>query len=126
LLNDLTAFLHFYNYLLFEQDLSFYLKNFEFPSPKDDLWQVELKLACWFWKRFFKIIQRIFTLSILSPLEKGYYPSFEQFSIPFPKEDLCQVWLKLFHEVVENVKVYRQTDDGQQTITKSQLSFQLR
>ena len=29
------------------------LCNFEFPLPKDDLYQVLLKLACWFWKRRF-------------------------------------------------------------------------
>jgi hypothetical protein len=27
------------------------LYNFEFPLPKDDLYQVLLKLPCWFWRR---------------------------------------------------------------------------
>jgi hypothetical protein len=44
---DLTLFLHFYNYLPFEQDLAL----FEFPSPKDDLYQVSLQFVCWFWRR---------------------------------------------------------------------------
>jgi FtsH-binding integral membrane protein len=35
--NDLTKFLHFYNYLPFEEDLALYLNNLEFPLPKDDL-----------------------------------------------------------------------------------------
>jgi hypothetical protein len=42
-----------------------------------------------------KIIQCIFTHLLSSPLEKGRCPSFEQFKIPFPKDDLCQVCLKL-------------------------------
>jgi hypothetical protein len=43
---------HFCNYLPFEEDLALYLKNFEFPSSKDVLYQVSLKLACWFWRIF--------------------------------------------------------------------------
>jgi hypothetical protein len=59
------------------------LKKFEFPSPKDNLYQVWLNLACWFWRRrFFKKIQCIFTLSLLSPLGEGLFPSFEQTWIP--------------------------------------------
>jgi hypothetical protein len=40
-------------------------------------------------------VQSIFTLSLLSPLGKGLSPSFVQFEHPSPKDDLCQVWLKL-------------------------------
>jgi hypothetical protein len=43
----------FCDYLPFEKDLALDLYNFEFPLPKDDLYQVLLKLACWFWRRFF-------------------------------------------------------------------------
>jgi hypothetical protein len=32
---------------------------------------------------------------LLSPLGDGQPPSFEQFRIPSPNDDLCQVWLKL-------------------------------
>jgi hypothetical protein len=35
--NDLAKFLHFYDYLPFEEDLALYLKNSKFPLPKDDL-----------------------------------------------------------------------------------------
>jgi hypothetical protein len=63
-----------------------------------------------------KNFQCIFPLLLLSPLGQGRSPSFEQFRIPFPKHDLCQLWLefKPTHggsgEEVENVKDYRQTD----------------
>jgi hypothetical protein len=44
--------LHFYNYLPFEEDLALYLNYFEFPSPKNFLYQVWLKLTYYFWRRF--------------------------------------------------------------------------
>jgi hypothetical protein len=50
-LNDPTPFLHFCDYLPFEKDLALDFYNFEFPLPKDDLYQVLLKLAFWFWRR---------------------------------------------------------------------------
>jgi hypothetical protein len=43
-----TLFLHFCDYLPFETDLALDLYDFEFPFPKDDLYQVSLKLASWF------------------------------------------------------------------------------
>jgi hypothetical protein len=52
-LNDSTPFLHFWDYLPFEEDLALYLNNLEFPLPKDDLYPVWLKMACWFWRRRF-------------------------------------------------------------------------
>jgi hypothetical protein len=52
-LNDPTPFLHFCDYLPFDKDLALDLYNFEFPLPKDDLYQVLLKLAFWFWRRRF-------------------------------------------------------------------------
>jgi hypothetical protein len=51
--NDLSPFLHFYDYLPFEEDLALYMNNLEFPILKDALYQDWLKLACWFWRRFF-------------------------------------------------------------------------
>jgi hypothetical protein len=39
----------------FEEDLALYLNNLESLLPKDDLYQVWLKLTCWFWWRFFSI-----------------------------------------------------------------------
>jgi hypothetical protein len=48
-----SPFLHFCDYLPFEKNLALDLNNFEFPLPKDDLYQVLLKLACWFWRRKF-------------------------------------------------------------------------
>ena len=39
-LNDATQFLHFCDYLPFEDNLALYLNKFEFPSLKDNLYQV--------------------------------------------------------------------------------------
>jgi hypothetical protein len=52
-LKDPTLFLHFCDYLLFEEDLVLYLNRLKFPSPKDNLYEVLLNLASWFWRRLF-------------------------------------------------------------------------
>jgi hypothetical protein len=53
---DPTPFLHFRDYLPFEEDMALYLNKLEFPSPKDNLYQVWLNLASCFWRtRFLKI-----------------------------------------------------------------------
>jgi hypothetical protein len=41
-LNDPSPFLHVCDYLPFEEDLTLYLNKFEFPLPKDNLYQVWL------------------------------------------------------------------------------------
>jgi hypothetical protein len=51
-MNGKNLNLHYIRKLLFEEDLTLNLNNLEFPIPMDDLYQVWLKLACWFWKRF--------------------------------------------------------------------------
>jgi hypothetical protein len=97
-------------------------------SFKDNLYQVWLNLVSWFWRRFLKNFQCIFTLSLLSPLQEGLSPSFEQTWIPSPKDDLCQVCLKLaqwFWRRSWKCKSL-QTDVGQQAIRKAHLRFQLR
>jgi hypothetical protein len=40
ILNDPTTFLHFCDYLPLEENLAFYLIKLEFPSPKDNVYQV--------------------------------------------------------------------------------------
>jgi hypothetical protein len=72
------------------------LKNLEFPLSKDNLYQVWLNLACWFWRRFFFLLFSVFLLfCYYLPLEKGN--PFDLFKLEFlpPKNDLFQVWLKL-------------------------------
>ena len=53
-LNDTTLFLHFRDYLPFDGGLVLHLNKLEFNSPKDDLYQVWLNLAQWFWRRRWK------------------------------------------------------------------------
>jgi hypothetical protein len=88
-----SLFLHFCNYLPFKQDLALCLKNFDTPLPKDDLYKVSLKLACWL-EKILKNFQCISTISP-SPLEKGIALHMNKFESPLPKDDLCQLWLQL-------------------------------
>jgi hypothetical protein len=60
-------FLLFCDYLPFEEDLALYSNNLESPLPKDDLCQVWLKLACWFWRRFFSIYICKMVFPIVAP-----------------------------------------------------------
>jgi hypothetical protein len=72
------------------------LNKLEFPSPKDIFYQDWFNLACWFWRRRVLNIFSVFLLfCYISPLGERQSPSFEQTWIPSPKDDLCQVWLKL-------------------------------
>jgi hypothetical protein len=92
ILNDPTPFLHFCNYLPFEEDLTLYLNKLDLPSPKDNCLKFVLIWPAGSGEEDFQKIKGIFTLSLLSPLGGGLFPLFEQTS---PKDDLCQVWFKL-------------------------------
>jgi hypothetical protein len=50
-----------------------------------------LILAFWFWRRFFFKNSLYYYL----PLERGLPLSLNKLESPSPKDDLCQVWLKL-------------------------------
>ena len=53
-----------------------HLNKLESPSPKENLCQIMMKLAKWFWRsRFLNVYAK------LSPLGKGRGPSFEQLPI---------------------------------------------
>jgi hypothetical protein len=84
-----TPFLHCCDYLLFEEDLALYLNKIEFPSLKDNLYQVWLNLDCWFWRRFFKIFSIFLLFRYYLPLEKGYPLLLNKPETPWPKDDLC-------------------------------------
>jgi hypothetical protein len=95
-LNDPTPFLHFCDYLPFEEDLALNLNNLEFPWPKDNLYQVWLKLAFWLWrKRFLKIFSVFSLFPYYLPLEWGVALHMNKSESPLPKDDLCQLWLQL-------------------------------
>jgi hypothetical protein len=51
ILKMFSVFLLFCDYLSLEKGNPLHLNNLESPSPKDDLFQVWLKLAQWFWRR---------------------------------------------------------------------------
>jgi hypothetical protein len=122
--------------LPFEEDLALYLNNLEAPLPKDDMYQVWLKLACWFWRRrFLKIFSVFLLFAIISPWRKAI-PFILTIYNPLPKDDLCQVWLKLAQwfwrrsrkckSLQTDERTDGQTDDGQRVIRIAHLSFQLR
>ena len=91
---------------------------------------VEIKLAQWFWrKRFLNFVNVFSPFRNYFPFEKSGVPYLNKIESPSPKDDLCQVWLKLaqwFFRIKENVKKFMTmttttTDNGQISIGKSSL-----
>ena len=89
-LNFDNEFLLFRYYPLLEKGGTLHLNKLESPSPKDCL--VEIGQAVL--EKIFKFWQCIFAISLLSILEKGRDPTFEQLEYPLSKDALCQVWLR--------------------------------
>jgi hypothetical protein len=140
-LNDPTPFWHFCDYLPLEEGLALYLNKLEFPLPKDNVYQVWLYLACWFWRRRF--LKKKFSVFLLFcyylPLERGNPLHLNKLESPSPKDDMRKVWLKLAQWFwrrswkCKSLQTDDQTDgqtdrrtDGQKAIKIAHLSFQLR
>jgi hypothetical protein len=94
-------------------------------------------LACWFWrKRFLKIFSVFLLFCYYLPLENSNPLHLNNLESPPPKDDLCQVWLKLAQwfwrrsrkckSLQTNRRTDGRTDDGQLAIRIAHLSFQLR
>ena len=62
------------------------------PSPKDALCQIWLKLAQWFWRRFFFYFVNVFSLSRnYLPLEKGWTLHLNKLESSSQKDALCLI-----------------------------------
>ena len=95
-LNFVNVFSLFRNHLPLEKGVALHLNKFESPLSKDALCQVWLKLAQWFWGRFFNFVNYIFSLfHHYFPLEKVGALRLPKLNSPSPKDDLCLVWLIL-------------------------------
>jgi hypothetical protein len=90
--------------LPFEGDLALSdLYNFEFPLPKDDLYQVWLKLVFLVPETIFNNFQWTVFCSYL-PLGKGVVLHLYNSEFPLPTNDVCQLWPSGSGEV-KNVNV---------------------
>ena len=86
----MNVFLLFRNYPPLEKVWAHRLNKLEYPSHKDALCQVWLKLAWWFWRGGFLHFVNVLLFCNYLTLEKGV-----ALHCPSPKDVLCQVWLKL-------------------------------
>ena len=93
--NCINVFSLFCNYLPLEKGWALHLNKLESPSPKDALCQVWLKLALWFWRRFFNFVNDFSLFFYHLPLEKGGALHLNKFESPSPKDAMCRVWWKL-------------------------------
>ena len=73
-----------------------HLNKFKFPSPKDTLFHVWLKLVQWYRRKRIKSFVNVFSLSRnYLPLKKGVTLHLSKLQSSSTKDALCQVWLKL-------------------------------
>ena len=70
-------------------------KQLKSSSPKDALCQVWLKIAQWFCRRFFKVLNVFLLFPNYLPFKKGVGLHLNELESPSPKNALCQTWLKL-------------------------------
>ena len=88
--------INFHYYLPLKKGMALHFKKRDFPLPKDALCQVWLKLSLWlFIRRFLKLVIVLSLFPYYLPLEKGGALNLNKLEFPFPKNALCQVWLKL-------------------------------
>ena len=81
---------------LYEKLLVLHLKKLEYPSPKDALCQVLIKLAQCLWRRGFFNFLNVFSLfQNYLPFEKGRALHLNKLESTLLKDALYQVWLKL-------------------------------
>ena len=79
-----------------EKDGALHLNKLESPSPEDALYQVWLKLACWFWRRRFLNFVNVFSLfRNYLPLEMGRSLHLNKHESSSPEDALWKIWLKL-------------------------------
>ena len=138
----------FYYYLPLEKGVALNLNKFESPSPKEAICQIWLKFALWFWIwRFlnftniffaisilspFRELNGSFTTLLLSPIGKGWGPSFERTWIPFSQgcfvPSLVKIGPVFLEKKMKKWKVYdnNNDDNGPQTNCDRKSSLRLR
>jgi hypothetical protein len=86
-----SVFLLFRYYLPLERGNPLQLNKLDSPLPKDDLCQVWLKLAQWFWRRFLNDPTPLLHFCNYLPLEEGLALYLNKLEFPLDKDDVYQV-----------------------------------
>jgi hypothetical protein len=116
--------LHFCDYLLFEEELALYLKQFRIHFTQGWFIPSLIEIGLLFWRRFLKMFSVFLLFCYHLPLGKGVHLHLNDLESPPPKNDLC-IWSKFWRRSWKSKFTDGQTD-GQQAIRKAHLSFQLR
>jgi hypothetical protein len=94
-----------------EKGAALHLFKLESPHPKDDLFQVWLKLVKWFWRRILNIFCVFLPICCYLPLEKGKALHLNKIESPPPMMICARSgwnWPNGSGEEYENVKSLRQ------------------
>ena len=76
-----------------EEGRALHLNKIESPSPKDALFQVWLKLAEWFLRRFFNFLNIFALFHNYPPIEKGRALHLNKIESPSPKDGCAKFGL---------------------------------
>ena len=117
--NFVNVFLLFHNYVLLEKGRALHLNKLEFPSPKDAMCQVWLKMAMWFLRTVLNFVE------IFSQFRNHLF--FYLNKLPLSQEcfvlSLVEIGPLVLEKKMKMSKVYRQTDgqkdDGRQAFRKA-------
>ena len=99
--------------------MTLHLNKLEFPSSKDCLCQVWLKLVQWFWRgRFLNFVNVFSPFRNYLPLEKGLIHHLNKLEFPLPKDALFQlslveiglIWFWRRSQKCEKLQTDRQTE----------------
>ena len=123
--------MQFCYYLSLEKGGVLHLNKLEFPSPKNALCQVWLKLAQWLWRRSLNFVNIFSLFHNYLPLKMGVALHLNKLESPSSEDALCQFYFKLvlwFWRRRWKCEKFteRHTDGGRQAIRKALLSLQLR
>ena len=86
-----SVFLLFCGYLPLETSNPLHFNNLESPPPQDDLCQVWLRLAQWFWRRFLYDPTPFLNFCDYLPFEEDLTRYLNKLEFPSPKDNLYQV-----------------------------------
>ena len=125
----ICIFLRCCYYLPWEKGKSLHLTSHKFPLPRDNLYQVGLKLAQWFWSKRFSKVVKVFSLcgydlplenawpfiwTYLNPLYlrihlrdylSWYWPS-GSWGVDFQVLHVCRFWHCCYYLPLENCKAH--------------------
>jgi hypothetical protein len=124
-LNDLTIFFQFIITSPSNRTEPFIWTIFKLLLHRDDLHQISMKLACWFWRRTLKKISVCLLFRYYLPLGKGVDLHMNNCESPSRKDDLCQHLVQQFWRRSRKCKNLQKDNERSEKLTWAFRSVEL-